>query len=95
MSKHAKESWRVGPVDDTAITTQDGDEVALVQGDYGDPAVWPVMEARARLIAAAPDLLEALEFLLAQTVDYTGATQPSGAQKKALAAIAKATGETA
>jgi hypothetical protein len=34
-------------------------EVAQIDGDYNEPDLWPVMEANARLIAAAPDLLHA------------------------------------
>jgi hypothetical protein len=33
--------------------------VAQIDGDYNEPDLWPVMEANARLIAAAPDLLHA------------------------------------
>jgi hypothetical protein len=54
-------------------------------------------EANARLIAAAPELLEALDYLLAQTVDQDlahGIQLTEGeqdARAKALVAIAKAT----
>lgn len=59
MATHTAGPWRVGPVDDTAVTAADGTEIchASGDGDYDDDAVWPVMEANARLIAAAPDLL--------------------------------------
>ena len=33
--------------------------MAQIDGDYNEPDLWPVMEANARLIAAAPDLLHA------------------------------------
>lgn len=59
---HTKGPWFVGPVDDTVVTHMGKDgiryEVAAVDGDYNDPDTWPIMEANARLIAAAPDLLE-------------------------------------
>ena len=47
--------------------------------------------ANARLIAAAPDLLEALESVLGNCLDSQGL---AAAHAKARAAIAKATGET-
>lgn len=52
--------WRVGPVDDTMVTAADGTEIAAIDGDYSQPETWPVMEANARLIAAAPDMHAAL-----------------------------------
>lgn len=52
--------WRVGPVDDTIVTAPDGTTVAEIDGDYNSPDLWPMMEANARLIAAAPDLAQAL-----------------------------------
>jgi hypothetical protein len=51
--------WRVGPVDDTVVSAADRSVVAEVDGDYNQPDEWPVMEANARLIAAAPDLYSA------------------------------------
>lgn len=63
MSKHTHGPWVVGPVDDTVVTHLGADgvryEVAQIDGDYNEPDLWPVMEANARLIAAAPDLLHA------------------------------------
>ncbi len=62
---HAKGPWVVGPVDDTVVTHVGMDgiryEIATIDGDYNDPETWPIMEANARLISAAPDLLEALK----------------------------------
>ena len=59
---HAKGPWFVGPVDDTVVMHMGKDgiryEVAAVDGDYNDPDTWPIMEANARLISAAPDLVE-------------------------------------
>ena len=54
-------------------------------------------KANARLIAAAPDLLEALKMLYDDTADYIKLNNLTGmdnhAMKAARAAIAKATGE--
>ncbi|NEM60369.1 hypothetical protein G3V91_22520 [Escherichia coli] len=70
-------------------------EVAAVDGDYNDPDTWPIMEANARLIAAAPDLLEALQGLLADIQDYQRVNNLGGEnnhwQVISRAAIAKAT----
>ena len=56
--------WRLGLTDDTVIVDAQGTPVASVMGDYDDTDVWPVMEATARLIVAAPDLLAALNAVL-------------------------------
>lgn len=57
--------WSVHPVDDTMVARQlpsgEWEEVAAIDGDYNQPDLWPTMEANARLIAAAPDLYEALK----------------------------------
>jgi hypothetical protein len=50
----------------------------------------PEGDADAKLIAAAPDLLEALDFLLAVVTGANGDKQ--GAKKMAVTAIAKAVG---
>lgn len=52
----------------------------------------PIIEANARLIAAAPDLLEALSALLAET-QLTYQTRLQDKQDAARAAIARARGE--
>ena len=51
-------------------------------------------EANARLIAAAPELLEALQNLWA-VCDANGCEVPRGYRNQVFAAIARATGETA
>lgn len=56
---HTPGPWRVGPVDDTRVEDANGNEIAQIDGEYNQPETWPIMEANARLIAAAPDLLEA------------------------------------
>jgi len=61
MSNHAPAPWKIHPVDDTVVIDATDREVAQIDGDYNQPDTWPIMEANARLIAAAPDLLEALK----------------------------------
>jgi hypothetical protein len=74
----------------TGVPVRIGEVVSNVQNQA---------EANARLIAGAPDLLEALDYLLEQTVDMDmkyGIALSEGeddARAKALAAIAKATPE--
>ncbi len=65
---HAPAPWEVSLTDDTVVVRKDAHGVqhviAEISGDYNEPDLWPVMEANARLIAAAPDLLaEAIELL--------------------------------
>ncbi len=52
--------WRVGPVDDCRVEDADGNEVSQIDGDYNHPDLWPIMEANARFIAAARELVPAL-----------------------------------
>jgi len=59
--KHTPAPWQTSLTDDTVVIHIGADgvhyEVATIDGDYNEPDLWPVMEANARLIAAAPDLL--------------------------------------
>ena len=89
MTRHTSGPWKTHLCNDTSIIDGDGNDIAQVSSDYENPAVWPVMEANARLIAAAPELLEALSALLSQTLSNQA---PAGqfAVAKARAAIAKA-----
>ena len=69
--------------------------IATIDGEIDGPET----ESNACLIAAAPDLIEALDYLLEQTVDMDlkhgiGLTEgETEAREKALAAILKAKGE--
>lgn len=60
-SKHTPGPWKVSPTDDTVVIDATGAEVAAVDGDYNAPDTWPQTEANACLIAAAPDLMNALK----------------------------------
>jgi hypothetical protein len=68
MSKHTKGPWKTHLVDDTLVVDGNGLIIAHMGGLYlGDASP---MEANAKLIAAAPDLLEALEALYAATEQH-------------------------
>ena len=72
----------------------DADErVAIARADRNEPATLPTeRDANARLIAAAPEMLEALEVIMSVSFfDTWLETQP--VYKLALAAIQKARGE--
>ena len=56
LSGFAPGPWKVNPTDDTTVITHDRNMVAEIDGDYNEPDLWPIMEANARLIAAAPDM---------------------------------------
>jgi hypothetical protein len=95
MSKHTPGPWTATSRRVTAPETEDrlGLDVHIYGGNGQDNA------ANARLIAAAPDLLEALKMGYADTMDYIQLNK-LGAENNhwlvlARAAIAKATGEQA
>ena len=56
---HTPGPWKIDPVPPLAVIAdnEDGDGIATLEGDAG----FPEIHANARLIAAAPDLLEALK----------------------------------
>ena len=95
MSKHTPGPWyATGKLTRYVEARIDGgliQEVAACGPTKADGGYGPQQEANARLIAAAPELLEALT----DCVEHMHWTQPQGeaALKKAKAAIAKATGE--
>jgi hypothetical protein len=97
---HTPGPWVVGPVDDTVVTHLGRDgvryEIAAIDGDYNSPDEWPTMEANARLIAAAPDMLDALKALLFELDERFpyGWLRRLDCLPKARAAIAKAEGRT-
>lgn len=71
--------------------------VIFVDGEIGEKALattggaYPDSEANAKLIASAPELLEALQMLVADFGDYPASERPCLAFDKARAAIARAT----
>lgn len=95
---HTPGPWKISLTDDTVVIDATGAEVAAIDGDYNDPDTWPQMEANARLIAAAPDMLAVLRVI--ETGSFPGAHQfalngdwhgfATALQKFAGAAIAKA-----
>lgn len=72
--------WSVHPVDETrVIAVASRDEVAVVSGDYSDRDDALRMAADARLIAAAPDMLQAGKHLAVKLAEvYRAAGQSPG-----------------
>ncbi len=86
--KHTKGPWRVHTTDSTAIIDRTGADIAATTGDYENE--YEAMEANARLIAAAPDLLE----MLKEARKCLRRCHYAGPEREAIdAAILKATGE--
>lgn len=94
---HTPGPWTAEPRDDGAdgfiVRDADGEFVNyLCDSRYGDGRKDPTAEVNARLIAAAPELYEALRALLDGPGDGFG--HPSEAERqKARAALAKVKGE--
>lgn len=98
MSKHTPGPWIV--TDDVSAHVIRGAEEPRKQGnvefvfrDYVCSIWGGYHEADARLIAAAPELLEALEALIDMDVSYKRGPVVAGAVERAQAAIKKARGE--
>lgn len=94
--KHTPGPWTVqeeidGPVQNTRIVAHKK-AVASTAQQCGRPHHWNEAEANARLIAAAPELLEACEALVNAYSIHDG-TVHARAVDVAVAAIRKATGE--
>jgi hypothetical protein len=89
MTHHTPGPWSVV---DGEIEAE-GAAVASVDRHELNPACVDA-EANARLIAAAPELLEALDYLYNWTKDVGGDEAFHDWRRRAAAAIAKATGET-
>jgi hypothetical protein len=96
MSAHTPAPWAVDGTlhsGDLDVISADG-RIAMIDDSRATGWNEPTIKANARLIAAAPDLLNALDGLLDYLRDYD-ADYPEAAPifGKARAAIAKATGE--
>lgn len=98
--KFSEDQWRCPMREDSMTTTgrlihsEEGEAVAMAVTAYPswtDEEKEAELEANARLIAAAPELLEALKGLL--NYENLGAYARSDVRKQARAAIAKATGD--
>ena len=83
------DDWEIYPMRDGPPDVGEWTELAVVPGHWGDDEE---LEANARLIAAAPDLLEALERLLAAAEKTTFSDQFPQECENARAALSKATG---
>lgn len=86
----------VAQADGAPYTPHYSDVATLIAETVNDERK-SIQEANARLIAAAPELLEALKMGVAETMDYIKLNNLTGAENnhwivKARAAIAKATG---
>jgi hypothetical protein len=91
MSKHTPGPWRVGapgPNGCHTVGTEGGLMTAMVAHSINHPEQASQAIADARLIAAAPELLEALQAILNSVPFHHG---HKGAHDAAVAAIAKAT----
>jgi hypothetical protein len=93
-TQHTKGPWKFGSSNDDSVYKRniggsDGYHVAVASSREDDE-----VDANARLIAAAPDLLEALQSIVDMDVAYQRGPKVEDAVEVARAAIAKATGET-
>ncbi len=93
MSKHTPGPWKHTYMPRLSVIHGPNGEHVADTGAWRDDE-HPEMRANAHLIAAAPDLLEALEVLIANAEVNYDARQWLDGKAKARAAIAKAKGET-
>jgi hypothetical protein len=95
MSKHTKGPWEVDKI--ASMHVQSGRRGVCSTGGYSNNQECPIKieeenQANAHLIAAAPDMLEALEEVL-NIKDYDTAEKCEEVREKARAIVAKARGE--
>jgi hypothetical protein len=94
MSEHTPGPWEVDAEDSHKVASEDYGTIAWTPNEPAEmPPIMAEMRANARLIAAAPDLLKALRYLLGGVLDTEeqGVGLPT-AVSRARAAIAKAEG---
>ena len=93
MSKHTPGPWTQGIKDNTCVWLDGNVEIdgMTMMSNF---SLWIDCntEANARLVAAAPDLLEALKAMIAAHVVPSTACKERPAYEQAVAAIAKAEG---
>lgn len=86
--KHTKGEWRIHDTGNTIDIDSDDDEICFMNcHSYEDEEV----EANAKLIAAAPDLLENLTRIIDRIEEAGLQNQMPSAYQRALKAIEKAT----
>ncbi len=86
-AKHTPGEWVVGDAPDSRVAVYAGNACIAVVGEQG----YPVIDADARLIAAAPELLEALE--LVENAFSSCTYDRVLVRRRVNAAIAKAKGQ--
>ena len=96
-TKHTPRPWRVQATGHSFVVEEHTHTEAISVDANGNPCRWSeYTEANARLIAAAPELLEALQRLSAQCERLRMAWQlESDAERNARVVIAKAIGGAA
>jgi hypothetical protein len=104
MNKHTQGPWELchggygGPsgfvIDEYYVLNRTVADDVAIAADIVDPATQMPSEANARLIAAAPELLEALQLVeCVYRKNCVNEGEPSSVLDSMQAAIAKATGE--
>lgn len=93
MSKHTPAPWNTGETIIIHANTLENLGASLGFINTSDEDRKAIAKANSHLIAAAPELLEALQDLLQNTwVDYEASVDPRPYIEKARTAISKATG---
>lgn len=87
-SKHTPGPWIGG-----TVKFPDGHKVHMVTPKFGDPICTPSSGANARLIAAAPDMLEALENVVYAEPGRFKSIRCGSLEHSIVSAIRKAKGE--
>jgi hypothetical protein len=87
-----RQTWEVVPESEPSVTLASVNGLPDEEGVDFEGLDFGVIEADARLISSAPDLLEALEFIEFSMSHCVGTRAAEAVQRKARAAIAKAKG---